>query len=419
MASTTRTTLDPVLKQVYDPNLYRSSTYEDRPFFALIEKDEQMLGGRNTPVISKYGNPQGVSASLSTAQSNASAIKYEDFVIQAIEYFGVSTIDGLAIKSAEKDRDAFVNAQVAKIDTTMESVLDAIESYIPRSGSGSIGQVSSGSTVSAKTITLEDIAEAHNFEPGMVVRGTSTDGGAYDTGSETLYGVNRATGVLTATSAAWNTVMSALAASDYLVRSGDALNGGTAPAGNAVITGLAGWLPTTVATSDSFFGVNRSVDTRLWGNYYDGSALSVEEALINGQSFACQVGGKVNLCFVNHTKFRRLKSEIGTKEWFGKAAKDQNKEPVADINFWGIRIMGDRGPIDVIPANKCQGTTAWLLQEDTVVLGSIGAVPQILDEDGLTLLRQSSANGYEVRVGGYMQFAVKVPGYNARVVLPS
>ena len=45
-----------------------------------------------------------------------------------------------------------------------------------------IGQVSSGSTVSAQTITLASVDDVANFEVGMTLRGTSTDGGVYDTG---------------------------------------------------------------------------------------------------------------------------------------------------------------------------------------------------------------------------------------------
>ncbi len=412
MASTTTTTLDPALKQIYKPENYRLSTYEKRPMFASLPKDEN-FGGRNMPLVNRYANPQGVASAFSTAQSNATSMKLEDFILTRVTQYGVATIDGEAIEASASDKYAFFEALTAKIDAVMDSVMDAIETYIPRSGNGMIGRVSTGSTVTAATVTLADPADAHNFEVGMVLVDAGTVTGALEAGSEILAGVNRATGVITATSAAWNTVLTQLTAGDYLFRQGDAYNN----ASNKVITGFLGWIPATApSVSESFFGVDRSSDSRLYGNYYDGSTASIEEAMINGQSYGSQVGGKIDTIFINHTKFRRFKMEIGTKEWFSKSARGPDGD-VAEVNFQALRIQGDDGPIAVMPANKC--TIAWGLELDTWLLASLGAMPKLLKQDGLTILRQASADGYEVRVGARGQLGCKKPGSNVQILLPS
>lgn len=382
--------------------------------FALLPKDET-FGGRNMPLVNRYANPQGVASVFSTAQSNATSMKLEDFVLTRVTQYGVAGIDGELIEASESEKYAFLEALTAKIDSVMDAVMDTLETYIPRAGNGMIGRVSTGSTVSATTVTLADAADAHNFEVGMVLVDAASATGALEAGSEVLAGVNRATGVLTATSAAWNTVLTQLTAGDYLFRQGDAYNN----ASNKVVTGFLGWIPASAPSAgDSFFTVDRSVDSRLYGNYYDGSAGSIEEALINGQSYGSQVGGKVDTIFINHTKFRRLKMELGTKEWFVKNAQGPDGDE-AEVNFQAIRIQGDRGPIGVVPANKCQGTIAWALESKTWLLASLGTMPKLLKQDGLTILRQATADGYEVRVGARGQLGCKKPGSNVQILLPS
>lgn len=413
-ANSTTATLDADLKQIYKPENYRLSTYEKRPMFALIPKDET-FGGRNMPLVNRYGNPQGVSSAFATAQSNFTSMKLGGFVLTRVTEYSVSGIDGEAIEASESDKFAFFEALTAQIDSSMDSLMDTIETYLPRAGTGAIGKVSSGSTVSTATITLDDTADAHNFEVGMTLVEASSATAALGTGSEVLKTINRATGDLGSTSAAWNTVLSSLATGHFLFRQGDAYNN----ASNKVLTGFLGWVPATApSVGESFFAQDRSSDSRLYGNYYDGSAGSIEEALINGQSYGSQVGGKIDNYFINHTKFRRFKMELGTKEWFVKNAQTPDGE-TAEVNFQAIRIQGDDGPIGVVAANKCQGTIAWGQQMDTWVLATLGAAPKLLDYDGLTILRQATADGYEVRVGIRGQVGCKKPGSNVQVLLPS
>src|SRR5690606_25252895 len=129
------------------------------------------------------------------------------------------------------------------IDYARNSLANAIETFIPLTGTGAIGQVSSGSDVTKKTITLAKISTVANFEVGMTLKGTMTDGDTLDTGSEKVAAINRSTGELTATSATWSTVCTNLAAGDYLYVEGDGQDGTS----NSFkkITGFQTWLPST------------------------------------------------------------------------------------------------------------------------------------------------------------------------------
>ena len=44
-------------------------------------------------------------------------------------------------------------------------------------------------------------------------------------------------------------------------------------------------------------------------------------------------------------------------------------------------------------------------------------MPKVLDTDGLSMLRQSSSDGVEIRYGYYAQMGCSAPGYNINVQL--
>ena len=416
MTSTTISTIDPALKQIYKPSNYQNSTYKRRPIFGMIPKSED-FGGRNQPLVNEYGNPQGVSSVFSTAQSNATAMKLEDFLLTRVSLHSVATMDSDAIEATEMDKYAFLKGLTAKIDAAMRALSDTIESYLPRSGTGAIGQISSGSVVSDQTITLADINDAHNFEVGMRLATATSETAAVSTGSatgEVLAGVNRTTGVLTATSTDWDDVITGIAAGDYLFRHGDAYNN----ASNKVFTGMLGWLPTEVTPAESFFGVDRSVDSRLYGNYYDGSLLSLEEAVINGQSVGASMGAQIDTGIMHHSKMRRFKLEIGTKETFQKSAQAPGGK-TAEVSYEAIRVAGDAGTIDMVAANKCPPLACLLLELDTWIFATLGPAVKLNDLDGNRILRQASSDGVEVRVVSRGNVGCKNPGANVRVLLPS
>ena len=82
-----------------------------------------------------------------------------------------------------------------------------------------------------------------------------------------------------------------------------------------------------------------------------------------------------------------------------------------------MKLHGPAGTVDVIPDINCQPNVAWALQLDTWSLNSLGEAPQILDLDGNNMLREASADAYEVRMGFYGNCATVAPGWNCRIAL--
>lgn len=412
MSAADLTSVDPILKQLYVGQRVPNLTYERRPFFGMIPKFEKFTG-RNYPIPLAYANPQGRSTVFATAQSNVTPVKYDDFLLTRVKDYSIALVDGETAEAAMDDKGSFLRAMTNEIDRAMASLADAIETFLFRSGTGSIGQISSGSTVTSDTITLESIHDVTNFEPGMTLKAAATDGGSVRTGSEVLEGVNRSTGQLTATSAQWDTVITAIAASDFLSVEGDGANGGS----NVKISGLEAWIPATAPTSgDSFFGVDRSDDSRKHGQRHTGTSQTIEEAIIDGQSIASREGGRIDYGLYNHVQNRRLKKELGAKTEYQKnPAKGSDGKEVASVSYRSVVLEGDTGPIQMTACNKCPADVIWLLEMKSWKLYSLGPATKFLALDNQKILRQAAADSYESRIGFRGNLGGDAPGFNCRV----
>lgn len=410
MASLDMTSMDPALKQLYRPAVVNKLVWTNRPLTAWIPKFEQ-FGGRNMPIPLQYSNPAGRSVTFANAQTYASAAGLEDFLLTRVKDYSVATVDGETADASEGDTYAFLSAMKTQVDGAMNALADAIEMFIPRNGTGSIGVASATSTVYT---TLNPIYDVVNFEVNMEVRSSATDGATLRTGSATITAINRTTGVLT-TDSNWASQITSFVDGDYLSAYGDGQNGGSSA---TCLAGFQAWLPTSV-TATAFFGVDRTTDTRLGGQYYDRSSGTVEEALIDGQSESAMQGGTPDVAWVNNVQFRRLIKEVGSKVMYDKISARGAGGEEASIGFRAVMLDGDKGPIKVGSAYKMPVQTGVVAQTNSWALNTLGPAVKLLTTDGLKVLRQASADGYEVRVGSYGNVSCNAPIWNVRLLLPS
>ena len=150
----------------------------------------------------------------------------------------------------------------------------------------------------------------------------------------------------------------------------------------------------------------------MGGNRYDGSALPIEEALIEGLSLAARNGGTPSHVMMHYKNYSQLEKALGSKVQYDKVSASD-----ASVGFSSLKVHGPAGTVDVIPDVNCQPDVAWGLQLDTWSLNTLGAAPQILDLDGNNMLRETGADAYEVRCGFYGNVACSAPGWNVRIAL--
>lgn len=398
------TAMNAALKELYDGQVVENLVYADNPFLAMVPKKTD-FGGKYKPIPIITGVSQGRSSTFSNAQGNQSPVQIQSFLLTRASDYSIATIDNQTMLASRTDKMSFLEGAKLVIDGAFRSITNSAASALFRSGTGSIGRVAG---ISTGVITLTNPADIVQFEVNQVLQANATDGGVPRVALGYVIAVNRSAGTLTvastglggsaATPSGWTT-------SDYLLVQGDV---------NLKIKGLAAWLPATAPTTgDNFFGVDRSQDvTRLAGLRYDGTAQTIEEALIDASSLLAREGGKPDVCITNFATYAALEKSLGSKVQY------VDMKGPAEIAFRGIMVNGANSMIKVFPDRNCPAQTGYLLQMSTWCLNSLGDVPQILRYgDGLEMLRVSNADAGEVRIGYYGQLATNAPGWNSYLAL--
>ena len=398
---------DPILKELYHGQKVEDLTYRRNPTLGMLPKFEGFKG-RNMPIPIQFGMPQGRSATFANAQAQVTPARFKEFLLTRVKDYSLAQIDGqTAEATAGADDGSFIEALTVEIDGAMKSLAASQSTAIFRNGTGSIGQVGSFTT---NTLQLLNVPDVTCFEVGMTLVSNATDGGTPRAGSELIAGVNRTLGTLTSTSAAWNTVITGIAANDYLAISGDV---------NTKMSGFDAWIPLVAPTAGVlFYNVDRSVDSRLFGQLYDArNGDSMEESLINAQSQAAREGAGLDTVILNPIRMRDLQKGAQTKTYYqrtsGNAVSGNGEN--ARISYSGIIVDGDEGPIKVFSDPRCQSSVGWGLTMDTWTLNTIGAAQKILMQDGLRIQRDPTSDSYSVRCGMYGNLSCNAPGFNIRI----
>ena len=279
-------------------------------------------------------------------------------------------------------------------------------------GGGSIGVVSSGQTTA--TVTLATLSDIRKFEINMTLQVASDDGSAASpagvrAGFVTVSAIDRLNGTVTISVGNWSDPgnIPLIAPSDKIFRAGNYA---------ACIKGLAAWLPASnPGVSDSFFGVNRSTDVfRLGGVRKTVTGLSPREGLMTIAMEGFNNGGAPTHEFRHTADYLNLQLELqsaGNLIVTREMAEKPSGEPFG-IPFDGLSVVGPTGPVKVFPDYNCPQGTDYMLQLDTWTLAGTGDFPYIDAQDGNRILREESADSYEGRIVGDLQFYCEAPGYN-------
>jgi hypothetical protein len=421
MASQLDTTaLSPVLKQKYTQKRFNLLCFPDNPLFALMPKITD-FGGKNKVVTVRNAVPQGRGVSIAIAQAAKTASIYNGFVVTRAFDYSTATITGEAIKAAKGDENTLIEGLTKEIDGAVHVCMRSLAVAMFRNGGGQRGQISTttsftfpgagGATISvgvAQTVVLlTNVSDAQNFEPGMQV-GTSVDDGTGGAGLRgggvamvTITAVDRDNGLLTA-NALWSTA--GAVAGDFIFQGAPGLGSDY----NGLVKGLAAWVPLQPpASTDNFFGVNRSQDSRLFGLRQVGSGAPIEETIIQMATKICLNGGKPSHLFMHPLDWAQLVMALSTKAMYPRERVAPNEEP--DIGFEAVSVYGPKGPIKVIADLNCPKGFGYMLQLDTWHLESLDEAPMILDQDGLTILRNPNADAFDVRVGYYANVTCEAP----------
>lgn len=327
------------------------------------------------------------------------------------------------MEQTKSNAGAFVDEASRTLDNGFRNISNNMAFELFFGGTASRGVIGVVTDVASTTvtITLSNAQTVVQFEVGMVLQSSSTDGGAAITGGGSIIGVqltsvNRGTGVLVGT-VVQGTYSTSWAAGGYLQILGDIGSAGASTiAGLLGLSGLQAWVPASdPASSDNFWGVNRSADpTRLAGLRYNASSMTISEGITNALAFGNREGAAFDLIVLDFLSYSTLINELGAKVQYVQLEHDE-----VEVAFEAIHFHSAYGKIPVLADRSCQAQTAWCLTLDSWKLRTLGKAPHILTYgmEGLEGLRVGTADALEIRIAYYGNVVNSAPGYNMNVAL--
>lgn len=416
-------TVESALKEIYTPQRIRAVMYENNPFYALLPKDTSSFGGPYMVQPIQYATNQRRSQSFSDAQAQTSSAGVKAFHLTRVRDYAHAQLDAEAILATRGNAGSFIDFLTMEVDGALYAMKRSLCRAVFGDGTGKLCKIAGVGTgytnprrgaalATANTFATENVEDIVNFEVGQKLvatnGGTNADG-ALRSGTMVVTKVERVFGEVTVDS-----IVGGTAANDFIVPSGDAAQG------NALvrISGLQSWLPSSVGGSDSFFGVNRSVDrTRLAGLYVDGSASNVHDSLIDASAILGREGGSPDTAICSYKTFIQLTKELTAKGSSNERPYRMAVSDVPSIGFEGINFKTPTGDITLLADPDCPPDDVFLLQMNTWKLYSLGEAPHILSLDGLRMLRASDSDSYSLRMGFYGQLGCSKPSANCRIAL--
>jgi len=417
------------LKELYtdDKDYMKNLVYSKNPWLALVPKNESPDGfaGKYIPVPLEYGNPQGRAHTFANAQNQQTASSVISYFVYAVQDYQLVTITNLLMEQTKSNAGAFVDEASRTLDNGFRNLSNNMAFELFSGGTASRGVISSaGVSYSAPNLsfTLANPQQVVQFEVGMTLQASATDGGAALQNTPgtidaiQITSVNRATGAISGT-VVQGAPQSSWAAGDYLQVLGDiGIAGSSTIAGMLGLSGLAAWVPgTTPPSNDNFWGVNRSADpTRLAGLRYDATNFTIEEGLTSALAYGNREGAAFDLIIMDFASYAALVNSLGAKVQYVQLEHDE-----VEVAFEAIHFHSAYGKIPVVADRSCPAQTAYCLTTDTWKLRTLGKAPHILTYgmEGLEGLRVGNADALEIRIAYYGNLICSAPGYNMVVAL--
>lgn len=392
MAASDLTSVAFIVKRDYSGRQSEDISKRDHLLFSKIARSGGFVGDYHFYKIN-YGNPQGISGALSSAQTAASSSKGKQLQMSRKAKYGVITLNGEAMAATGSDKGAFANIVYMETDAVLEEMGDSFAFDLYRGGYGTRGLISD---LTGNTVTLSVADDARNFKVGMTVVGSNADitGASLRAGSTTIATVDEDAGTVTLTNAA---SITSLSNGDYLFRLGDP---------STCMEGLAALTPLTAPVSgDSFRGISRFADIRrLSGVRIDDTATYMEQNLGKLAVRVSQLGKKVTDAYANPINVYNATQRLGAKVEFSDGGGGANH------GFQYIVIHTPAGSMRLWADADCPTNRAYVCNEAKHYLKHLKELPHIIMDDDLRSLRAAAADDIEMRARGWVNYAQDDPG---------
>jgi len=399
MGQVNLTTVDNAYKKYFQPGRVERIGYEEQPTVGQLTKQENFFG-RNLDFDVKYEMHQG-SADFPTALLNAGNGRYATFTVSRARFYLITNFDNESMEAAADNAGAFLDVKKEETEDSLKGTTERLGQGLFQNHGNSIGQANG---IAGSVVTLLNIADIKNFRVGMKLQAATTDGtsGSVRAGKATVSAVDRTLGKVTADFSSI-TGFTGTAAGDFLFPDGDFGKG---------IFGFPSYIPSTAPTAgDSVFTFDRSVDTRLSGVRFDGSALNIADAVVKGLAQMRREAGSgaFDWMVASHDRFADLALDLGAKAMRDEAG-------TAEFGYDTIRVHNGGRVVKVTGDHNCQADTLWTLTKRTWIWKGLGKTPRFFTQ-GTQYIVDPTADGVQCRCGWRGNLLCLAPGFNGRITV--
>lgn len=376
-------------------------TYE-KPTLGMIKRSEGLTGIKTVLPV-KIDNPQGMSAVLAQALSNATSSVGRAWGITPATYYAGLQLDARTMMASKNDEGAYLKARANDYEGLLTSIGQELEQFLWRDGSGSMGQVDADPGVGT-TVQLATVEDSINFHIGMRVLfyadvAGSPSGAPRDAVADVVSAVNHDTGLVTFALA----LDAAILATDHMVREGNL---------NACMKGIPAWIPAADPSATPFFDMVRSDAPQMLGGWRQTWLGTIEETAKKLDSKIRRISQRPKCLWLSFSNFLKLEAELGTR------AIRYADGGMAKFGRPSLAMVAPGGTIEVKAGPFVPEDSGYLLDMSTWELMSLGEVPHVVQDDGLTAIRIGSGvtaeDGIEIRFRYFAQLVCHNPYANGR-----
>ena len=403
--------VDAILKEFIDGQGREELVTVNAPTMGLFRKNTN-FSGRSMPLPFEYAPIAGVSPHFPSAQASKADASEEAWDIVTDDMFALWSIEHKAMYMTRSDKGAFIELVSARAKSAMLAFKKVTAHAAYGNGGGMLAEIEAND--GAGVLTLIPNGSMRVFDRMMYIQPATTDGmsGAVINDIQQIDRVNRNVRQITAVSG--NFPIANFAVGNFVF-----IRGGF----GRYISGFDAWLPTSTPSSTAHFGVDRTLDDRLYGRFYEPDTsedVNAEEALITLGERVHEMGGEPDLVLCHPAFKTALLKILNSKTDYDRSTVPAAGESEAKISYKSIVLALDSGDVDLITDYNCPRNRVYLLQKDTWVWISAGEMPMRLKygDDDKNYARHGTENAMEARLGAYMQLACTFPGANGVMTVP-
>lgn len=370
-STSTETLLVNDLERAYE-NMAFGSSYA--AIIGLFKKEDKSGDAVKVPLVTDFG--AGQSATAATAYANAGLLGRQAFVVTPFKCYGDALVPLDQDVFANGDEHAAVDLLLDESQKAMDSANMQLDQALAASGYGEVATIKSHSgSTGAYTLVLSSRSDVNHITlNAFYVSKTTTTTASLDVGPTAYFQV-------TAIAQSTNTIVvkdfnSWVPTDTHVIGLQGTMQASASP---TQWPGIPGWIPPAasrpVASNDSFFTVNRSVNEgKLAGLYLDISAAGTPMGILEGinqlaYSIADIPGANPDMCIMSFANLGKINAILQTQNRYMTQGL---KGPDIDVFFKTVTIAGPRGDMALVGSSNWNSAYVAILDKSTWVLGSPG-----------------------------------------------